>query len=91
MPANLTPEYKAAEQEYRQARDPSEKLACLERMLSLIPKHKGTEKMQADLKRRIAKLRDGLQKKSGRKGFAIKVEPEGAAQVVLIGPPNSGK
>ena len=91
MPANLTPEYKAAEQEYRQAREPEQKLACLERMLSLIPKHKGTEKMQADLKRRIARLRDSLQKRGGRRGFAIKVEPEGAAQVVLVGPPNSGK
>jgi len=43
MPANLTPEYMAAEEAYRAARDPREKLLCLERMLSTIPKHKGTE------------------------------------------------
>lgn len=91
MPANLTPEYKAAEEEYRRARAPQARLACLEKMLSTIPKHKGTEKMQADLKRRIARLKEGLQKQGGRRGFAVTVEKEGAAQVVLVGPPNSGK
>ncbi len=91
MPANLSPEYKAAEEEFRKARDPQAKLVCLERMLSTIPKHKGTEKMQADLKRRIAQLRDDVQKKGGKKGFAVTVEKEGAAQLALVGAPNSGK
>jgi ribosome-interacting GTPase 1 len=91
MPANLTPEYKAAEDEYRQARDPQARLACLEKMLSTIPKHKGTEKMQADLKRRISRLKESIVKKGGKKGFSVKVEKEGAAQVVLIGAANSGK
>ncbi len=91
MPANLTPEYRAAEEEYRRAKDPAEKLACLEKMLSVIPKHKGTDKMQGDLKRKISRLKESLQKKSGKKGFSVKVEREGAAQVVLVGAANSGK
>ncbi len=94
MPANLTPEYLEAEEKYRQAATPQEKLAALEEMLATIPKHKGTEKMQADIRRRISKLRKELQrkKKSGaaRKPF-YHVEREGAGQVVLVGPPNVGK
>ena len=91
MPANLTPEYRAAEEEYRKAKDPAERLACLEKMLSVIPKHKGTDKMQGDLKRKISRLKEGLEKKSGKKGFSVKVERVGAAQVVLVGAANSGK
>lgn len=93
MPANLSPEYLAAEARFRQATTPQEKLAALEEMLSTIPKHKGTEKMQADIKRRISKLKNAAQKKTGgakRKTF-YNVEREGAGQVVLVGPPNSGK
>ncbi|MBW1871426.1 MAG: 50S ribosome-binding GTPase, partial [Deltaproteobacteria bacterium] len=91
MPANLSPEFKAADEEFRKAKDPQAKLAGLEKMLSTIPKHKGTEKMQADLKRKIARLKEGLDKKSGAKGFSISVERAGAAQVALIGAANSGK
>jgi len=93
MPANLTPEYLAAEEQYRQATTPQEKLAALEEMLATIPKHKGTEKMQADIKRRISKLTKETQKKKGaakHKPF-YHVDKEGAGQVVLVGPPNSGK
>ena len=57
MPANLSPEYKEAETRYRAAKTPEERLVCLEEMLSTIPKHKGTEKMQADIKTRISKLK----------------------------------
>jgi hypothetical protein len=60
-------------------------------MLATIPKHKGTEKMQADLKRRLARLRHEEETRTSRHGHAIKVDPEGAAQVVLLGPPNCGK
>lgn len=92
MPANLTPEYKAAEEAYKAAGSAQEKLVCLERMLSTIPKHKGTEKMQADIKRRIARTREAIEKGGGgKKGFSVTVEPEGAAQVVLAGAPNAGK
>jgi ribosome-interacting GTPase 1 len=92
MPANLTPEYLAAEREYKSAVTQAEKIEALERMLSTLPKHKGTEKMQADIRRRLSQTR----KESGKKGAAhaipfYLVEKEGAGQVVLIGPPNSGK
>ncbi|HQH72670.1 MAG TPA: hypothetical protein PK360_11380 [bacterium] len=60
MPANLTPEYFNAEKAYKAAQTEDEKLACLQHMLAVIPKHKGTEKLQADLKRRIAMLKDRL-------------------------------
>ncbi len=91
MPANLTPEFKKARERFRGAGSPEEKLAALEEMLATIPKHKGTDKMQADLKRRIAKLRDaGGGKKTSRPGLDH-ISKEGAGQVVLVGPPNSGK
>jgi len=93
MPANLTPEFIKARQRFRSAKEPAEKLAALEEMLKTIPKHKGTDKMQADIKRRIAKLRDGESrgKGGGKSSSHDHVPPEGAGQVVLIGPPNTGK
>ncbi len=92
MPANLTPEYLEAEREYKAARSQAEKLAALERMLATIPKHKGTEKLQADIKRRISQARKESQKKGAVHSVPFYlVEREGAGQVVLVGPPNSGK
>jgi len=92
MPANLSPDYLAAEREYRDAVTPAEKIAALERMMATIPKHKGTEKLQADLRKRLSQVR----KQSHSKGAAHSqpfylIEKDGAAQVVLAGPPNSGK
>ena len=92
MPANLTPQYLEAEQRFRQARTPAEKIACLEDMLRLIPKHKGTEKMQADLRRRLSKLRHEQHKSAAaRRNAGPQVEKEGVGQVAIIGPPNVGK
>jgi len=94
MPANLSPEYKKAEAEFKQAREPSERLRCLREMLRTIPKHKGTEHLQADIKTRIKQLTEelaGPKKGSTRAGPTHTVRPEGAAQVALIGPPNAGK
>ena len=93
MPANLTPQYLAAEERYKSAVTPQEKADALREMLATIPKHKGTEKLQADLKRRLAKLGDEAGKKHGvSKASAIySVRREGAAQVVLVGVPNVGK
>ncbi|GIX48987.1 MAG: GTP-binding protein [Candidatus Tectimicrobiota bacterium] len=92
MPANLTPQYLEAEQRFRQAKTPAEKIACLEDMLRLIPKHKGTEKMQADLRRRLSKLRHQEQRTAAtRRSGGPRVEREGAGQIALIGPPNAGK
>ena len=91
MPANLTPEYHRAEQRFRAARTPGEKLEALEEMLRTIPKHKGTDHLQADLKSRIAKLRKEPGKKGSRGGFSYIIPREGAGQVAVAGPPNSGK
>ena len=94
MPANLSPEYKAAEAAFRKARDPKDRLECLREMLRTIPKHKGTEHMQSDIKARIKALSEefeGGRKGGGHGGPALVIRPEGAAQVALLGPPNSGK
>ncbi|MHB1001668.1 MAG: GTPase [Armatimonadota bacterium] len=93
MPANLTPQYKEAEDRYRAASTTPEKLAALDEMLAIIPKHKGTEKLQADIKTRIAKLKNQEDKHAGhgKRGVEYIVEKEGGGQVVLVGPPNSGK
>jgi ribosome-interacting GTPase 1 len=92
MPANLTPEYMAAEQEYKNAHTHAEKIAALERMLATVPKHKGTEKLQADIKRRLSQARKDSQKKGAAHSVPFyQVQREGAGQVVLLGPPNSGK
>ncbi|HEY7729213.1 MAG TPA: GTPase [Candidatus Eisenbacteria bacterium] len=94
MPANLTPQYREAEQRFRKAASREEKLEALREMLALIPKHKGTEKMQADLKRRLAKLEEEAARP--RKAAATHQDPghvhrEGAGQWVLLGAPNVGK
>ena len=94
MPANLTPGYKAAEEAYRAAREPRERLECLREMLRTIPKHKGTDHLQADIKGRIAELTDELtaaRRGAARTGPPTVVRPEGVAQIALLGPPNSGK
>jgi ribosome-interacting GTPase 1 len=94
MPANLTPEFKAVEAAFRQARDPRERLERLREMLRAIPKHKGTDHLQGDIKRRIKELSEELerpQKGGARSGAALVIRPEGAAQIALIGPPNAGK
>ncbi len=91
MPANLSPEYYRAEEDFRKAATPHQRLDALKKMLAAIPKHKGTEKMQADLKKRIAVQREEMQHSSKKKGFSYKVEKEGGGQVVLAGAPNTGK
>jgi ribosome-interacting GTPase 1 len=91
MPANLSPEYLAADKRFRAARTLSEKILALEEMLSVIPKHKGTEKMQADIKRRLSKLRTEGEKRAGRRGFSYSISREGAGQVLVAGLPNVGK
>ena len=94
MPANLSPEYKAAEAAFRKTREPRERLDCLREMLRTIPKHKGTEHLQADIKARIKDLGEqleGAKKGGGHGGPALVVRPEGAAQIALLGAPNAGK
>jgi hypothetical protein len=91
MPANLPPQYFEAEKAYRRAKSPEEKISALENMLAIMPKHKGTDKLRADLRRRIAKLSQESHIKHvlGRKELHIR--KEGAGQIVLVGLPNVGK
>ncbi len=95
MTTNLSPDYKKAEKAFRDARDEQMRLSCLKEMLRTIPKHKGTEHLQADIKSRIKQPRENIARpKNGGKrsnGPAHSIRPDGAAQVALIGPPNAGK
>ncbi len=94
MPANLTPEYKKAEAAYKRARDPQERLDLLGEMHRAIPKHKGTEHLRAEIKTTIKELKEELaapSKAGAHTGPATYIHPEGAAQVALLGPPNTGK
>ncbi len=92
MPANLTPQYMEAEKRFKHAGSVEEKIAALEEMMATIPKHKGTEKLQADLKKKMSALKKETeqQKKSGRRDSFV-VEREGARQLAMVGAPNSGK
>lgn len=96
MPANLPPEYFKAEARYHQARTLEERILATEELIRVAPKHKGTEKLLKTLKRRLAKLRREFQEKRERRvgrggGPSFAVKKEGAAQVALVGLPNSGK
>jgi len=93
MPANLPPEYLEAEKRYRAAKNATEKLACLEDMLTLLPKHKGTDKLRADLRKRVSKVKAASQAKKGvsKRESAFHIDKEGAGQVVVVGPANVGK
>lgn len=94
MPANLTPQYSAAEEAFKKAKTSEEKLACLKTMYQLLPKHKHTEKMQADLKTKMANMRDEIEKKSStpvKTTGVAKIPRQGAGQIVILGAPNVGK
>ncbi len=91
MPANLPPQYFEAEKNFRLAKNPAEKIAALEEMLAIMPKHKGTDHLRAELRRRIAKLNEASEKKLATQRASMVIEKEGAAQVVVTGLPNSGK
>lgn len=95
MAVNLPPHYHDAEARYKKAQTPEDKLVALKEMWVLLPKHKASEKVQADLKTKISELTDQIeQAKSGPKKAApgtYKFPRQGAGQVVLVGPPNAGK
>src|SRR3954468_1740581 len=94
MPANLTPQYHKAEAEYRRAGTPEEELRCLELMLREMPKHKGTDKLQAELKAKISKAKQETEqaKKAGKKGHhGPHIQRQGAGRAVILGGPNAGK
>ncbi len=92
MPANLPPQYFDAEKKFREAKTTAEKAAALEAMLAIMPHHKGTDKLRADLRRRLSKLKDEQEhKKGGGRGALFSVKREGAGQAALVGAPNAGK
>ncbi len=93
MPANLTPQYLEAEAKFKQAKTTPEKIRSLEVMMAVIPKHKGTERLRGQLKSRMAKLKEELQKRPtlGKAEQSYNIKREGAGQAVLLGLPNSGK
>jgi ribosome-interacting GTPase 1 len=95
VPANLTPDYKQAELHYRQASTRDDKLEALREMIALLPKHKGTEKLLADLRHRVSKLEEeAIHARRGGPGHHAEVGHvvrEGAGQWVILGPPNAGK
>ncbi|ALV63060.1 GTP-binding protein RBG1/RBG2 [Thermococcus sp. 2319x1] len=94
MPTNVTAEYLAAEEEYRQAKTIPEKIRALEKMYATVPKHKGTEKLRLQIKRKLAELRKELEKQQSQRkggGYSFSVKKEGAAQIALAGLPNVGK
>ncbi|MDX1415223.1 MAG: TGS domain-containing protein [Candidatus Promineifilaceae bacterium] len=93
MPTNLPPEYADAEERYKAASTPQEKITRLEELISTVPKHKGTDKLRADLRKRLSKLKAAAQTKKGvsRHVSVYQIEKEGAAQAAVIGAPNVGK
>jgi len=94
MAVNLTPQYLEAEQEYKKAQTAEEKLECLKRMWSLVPKHKASEKLQAELKTKMSELREEVEqeRKHGKKGgVSYKIPRQGAGTIMLLGAPNVGK
>lgn len=96
MPANLPPDYYKAQRRYSSASEPDEKLDALEEMLALLPKHKGTDKIKADIRKRISDAKDEKKKKKKKqkhrqKTRSVSIEKEGSGQIFLLGPPNSGK
>ncbi len=93
MPTNLPPEYFEAEKRYRAAESMTEKIASLEELIGTIPKHKGTDKLRADFRRRLSKLKNAARssKGAGRHISAFHIDKEGAGQVVVVGPANVGK
>src|SRR5277367_10161 len=95
MAVNLTPQYLEAEADYKKAQTAEERLECLKRMWQLVPKHKASEKLQAELKTKLSDTREEVErerknpKKSG--GVSYKIPRQGAGQVLIVGAPNAGK
>jgi small GTP-binding protein len=93
MPTNLPADYYNAEERFRSATTSEDKVKFLEEMLSTIPKHKGTDHLRADLRKKLSKLKTASTPKSGSKKQVspYHINREGAGQVILIGPTNVGK
>ena len=95
MPTNVTPQYRSAEERFRQVRTPQERIIALQEMLAVMPKHKGTDHLKAQLRPRMSKLMEELEGPS-RGSRSGNVEPfslpkQGAGRATLVGPTNVGK
>lgn len=95
MPTNLPVLAKKKWNEASLARTPQEKVEKLEEFLSLVPKHKGTEKLRGQVRRQISTLQKELEEKrrrrAGRGGPKFFLEKEGAAQIIILGPTKVGR
>src|SRR5215472_13176617 len=94
MAVNLTPQYLEAEADYKKAQTAEERLECLKRMWQLVPKHKASEKLQAELKTKLSDTREEVErerKNPKKAGVSHKIPKQGAGQVLLVGGPNGGK
>ena len=94
MPANLPPTYYKLKHQHEAAKTDEERLSLLEEMLRIIPKHKGSEKVVSDIRRRIAAHKRAPVEKgkgSGKRSYSEHIPKQGAGQIVLLGPPNAGK
>jgi uncharacterized protein len=94
MPTNLPPDYYVEEKKLRHAKTPDEKIAIVEKMLSLAPHHKGTDHLIAQLRSKISKLKEEKERRpvaQKKADLLFNVKKEGAGQVLFIGFPNSGK
>jgi hypothetical protein len=93
MAANLTPQYHKAERAYRRAASAAEQLACLQDMLRELPKHKASEKIQSELKQKISRAKQEVEneRKTGKRANAVRIAPQGAGTVAILGGPNAGK
>ena len=90
MAVNASPLYQQAEERYRRAQTPADKIAALEEMSRLVPKHKASEKLQAQIKQKLKVAREESQR-GGGKGRAAQrdrdpfvVARQGAGQVALL-------
>lgn len=93
MPANLTPMYRKAERDYRHAQTAAEQVECLQKMLALIPKHKGTDKLQAFIKSKLSEAKQALKQQANapKSGQTFRIPRQGSGRIVIVGAPNSGK
>ncbi len=95
MVTNLPPEAKKKWFEVTLTRNPQERIKLMQEFLSLVPKHKGTDKMVAHVRRQISQLREEIERKKRaakrRRAPSYFIEKAGAAQVVILGPTNVGR
>lgn len=94
MPTNLPPEARAKWIKVMEAKTTEEKIKALEEFISAVPKHKGTENLMYWATRRLSQLKEEAElakRKKASTGLKFYIEKEGAAQLVMLGEPLSGK